>query len=91
VDLVARFRDRLLDEATFRDRRDGPSPWKETSSATTLTRFEDSPMISTLSVGGPPWNNLNLRRALSAALNRPELAGDSSLAAPSLRVPFHRP
>ncbi len=74
-DLVARFRDRLLDEATFRDRRDAPAALEgNEGSVSALSRFEDSPIITTLSVGAPPWNNLNLRRALSAALNRSELA-----------------
>jgi ABC-type transport system substrate-binding protein len=44
------------------------------SAVTAVTRFEDSPIITTLSVARPPWNDLNLRRALSAALNRRELA-----------------
>ncbi len=75
TDLVARFRDRLLDEATFRDRRDAPAALEGNEDAVSaLPRFEDSPIITTLSVGSLPWNNLNLRLALSAALNRPELA-----------------
>lgn len=74
-DLVARFRDRQLDEALFRDRRDAPEAIAgNEATVTTLSRFEDSPIITTLSVGSAPWNSLDLRRALSAALNRGELA-----------------
>lgn len=75
MDLVARFRARELDEVTVRDRRDAPAALSgNESSVSTFTRYEDSPIITTLSVGAPPWNNLNLRLALSAALSRPELA-----------------
>lgn len=64
-----------LDEALVRDRRDAArirAGQQEESQE--LARFEDSPVISTLNVGAPPWNNAQLRKALSAALNRTELA-----------------
>ncbi|MEX1103120.1 MAG: ABC transporter substrate-binding protein, partial [Dehalococcoidia bacterium] len=74
-DLVARFRERQLDEALFRDRREAPAALAGHESAVvTLWQYEESPIITTLSVGAAPWDNVNLRRGLSAALNRGELA-----------------
>ncbi len=71
----ARFLAGDLDEAICRDRRDAPrlrgapgGPFTE------LARFEESPVVTTFFAGAPPWNNPELVRALSGALNRPELA-----------------
>ncbi len=72
--VAGRFLAGEIGEALTRDRRDAALLRSEAGGATGLARFEDSPIISSLFVGAPPWNNANLRRALSAALNRAELA-----------------
>ncbi|MGE5594504.1 MAG: ABC transporter substrate-binding protein, partial [Hyphomicrobiales bacterium] len=63
-----------VDEVVTRDRRDAPLVRATGGRHTELARFEDSPIISTFATGAPPWNNPELRRAISGALNRPELA-----------------
>ncbi|HEX6030827.1 MAG TPA: ABC transporter substrate-binding protein, partial [Tepidiformaceae bacterium] len=74
-DVATRFRDRQLDEAILRDRRDAPGLVEELGpSLEQLWRYEESPVISTLFVGAPPWDNPALQKALSAALSRGELA-----------------
>lgn len=74
-DVVERFIDGKLDEALVRDRRDAARIRTGARQRfVELARFEDSPVISTFSVGAPPWNDPRLRMALSAALNRMELA-----------------
>jgi peptide/nickel transport system substrate-binding protein len=87
---VDRFRAGTLDEVITRDRRDAvslrsddPRKWTE------VTRFEDSPIISTVFVGAPPWNNPLLRRALDFALNRQWLSKTllGGRAVPSSAVP----
>lgn len=70
---AGRFLAGEIGEALTRDRRDAALLRSEAGGATELARFEDSPIISSLFVGAPPWNNVNLRRALSAALNRAEI------------------
>jgi ABC-type transport system substrate-binding protein len=74
-DVASRFRDRHLDEAILRDRRDAPALLEQLGPGLQLlSRFEESPVISTLFVGSPPWDNPALLKALSAALTRAELA-----------------
>ncbi|MBI2767553.1 MAG: hypothetical protein HYX53_16780 [Chloroflexi bacterium] len=69
------FRARMFDEVLTRDRRDAAALRQDPGGqAVELARFEDSPVLSTLAVGGPPWNNPELLRALSGALNRSWLA-----------------
>lgn len=63
-----------LDEALVRDRRDAAAIREAAPEAIESARFEDSPVISTVFTGAPPWDHPGLRRALSAALNRGELA-----------------
>lgn len=57
------------DEFLARDRRDAAALRKEPR-LVEASRYEDSPVISTFFIGAPPWNNPDLRRALSGALNR---------------------
>jgi peptide/nickel transport system substrate-binding protein len=71
---VERFLSRELDEVLTRDRRDAAAVREQAPAAVELAQFEDSPLISTFFVGAPPWNNVGLRRALSAALDRQELS-----------------
>jgi len=63
------------DEALLRDRRDAAALRVRPEFAE-FTRFEESPVISTLSIDGPPWNNAELLRALSGTLNRAWLAAE---------------
>lgn len=70
----ARFLSRTLDEVTVRDRRDAVAIRGAATGAVEGSRFEDAAVISTLFVGAPPWDNVELRRALSGALHRPTLA-----------------
>ncbi len=64
------FLRRELDEVLLRDRREAPSVRSEAGGAIEARRYEDSPVISTVFTGAPPWSNPELRRALSGALNR---------------------
>ena len=57
------------DEWVARDRRDALALRKEPR-LVEEARYEDSPVISTFFTGAPPWNNPDLVRAISAALNR---------------------
>jgi peptide/nickel transport system substrate-binding protein len=69
-----RFVTKSVDEVILRDRRDGPRVRSAIGAQVQeLSLFEDSPVISTVFVGSKPWNNPDLRRALSGALNRAEL------------------
>ncbi|MCC6388820.1 MAG: hypothetical protein IT302_15720 [Dehalococcoidia bacterium] len=63
------------DEALLRDRRDAAA-LRGRPEFTEFARFEETPVISTVSTGGPPWNNPELLRALSGALNRTWLAAE---------------
>jgi len=72
-DEVERFVRMDVDEVVTRDRRDAARVRAASPAAGERPRFEDSPVISTLFVGAPPWDNPDLRRALSGALNRQEL------------------
>ncbi len=70
---VTDFSARQLDEILTRDRRDAASIRRDLAGEVQeLSRFEDSPVISSLFVGSPPWDNANL----SGALNRARLAAD---------------
>jgi ABC-type transport system substrate-binding protein len=73
-DEAARFLSRENDEALTRDRRDAATIRAAATELQEMRRFEDSPVITTLFVGAPPWNNFDLLKALSGALNRRELA-----------------
>ncbi|MBA4180406.1 MAG: hypothetical protein C0506_07450 [Anaerolinea sp.] len=57
------------DEVLTRDRRDAATLRKE-ARLVESPRYEDSPVISSFFIGAPPWNNSELVRAISAALNR---------------------
>ena len=73
-DVVDRFLGGRIDEAITRDRRDADGiRQKAGAGVTESVRFEDSPVVSTVFIGSPPWNNLGLLRAISAALNRDQL------------------
>ena len=61
------------DDLVTRDRRDAAELRKESRLIETA-RYEDSPVISTVYTGSAPWNNTDLLRAISAALNRGWLA-----------------
>jgi ABC-type transport system substrate-binding protein len=64
-----------VDEAILRDRRDSGGLAPDRSGSLLLRHwYEDAPVVSTLALHAPPWNDARLRRALSAALNRVELA-----------------
>lgn len=57
------------------DRRDAASLRESPGAAVLeLPRLEDSPVITSCFAGAPPWNNPALLRAITAALNRGELA-----------------
>jgi ABC-type transport system substrate-binding protein len=71
---VTLFEANKLDEVLTRDRRDAPSVRSAAPGSRELARYEDSPVISTFFVGAPPWNNIGLLQAISAALNRSHLA-----------------
>lgn len=62
------------DEIVARDRRDAPRIRQGAVPFSEAAAFEDSPIISTFFAGAPPWNNPELIRAISGALNRAELA-----------------
>lgn len=74
VDVVARFQAKQLDEALTRDRRDAAALRALGAGVAELARFEESPVITSVGLSGAPWNNADLLRALSGALNRGELA-----------------
>lgn len=63
-----------VDEVITRDRREAAALRSAAPEALELPRFEDSAVISTVFTGAPPWNNPELWRAISAALNRSVLA-----------------
>jgi peptide/nickel transport system substrate-binding protein len=72
---VDAFVTRNVDEFLARDRRDtGAIRGKKDAGIGELDRFEDSPVISSFSTGGAPWDNPGLRIAISSALNRTALA-----------------
>ena len=86
----ASFLEWRTDEFIARDRRDTAEVRASADdSLSESPLFEDSPVVSTLAVGAPPWHNPQLRLALSAALNRGWLAGAlfGARAAPSGVVP----
>ncbi len=58
-----------IDEYLARDRREAAT-LRTGGRLVELSRYEDSPVISTFFVGAQPWNNPALLRALSGALNR---------------------
>ena len=60
---------RHVDEFIAHDRRDAATVRGESRLLET-PRYEDSPVISSFSIGTPPWNNPALLRSLSGALNR---------------------
>ncbi len=62
------------DEVIARDRRDAPRIRQGPVLFTESSALEDSPVITTFFAGSPPWNNPELIRAISGALNRGELA-----------------
>ncbi|MEP7216404.1 MAG: ABC transporter substrate-binding protein, partial [Anaerolineaceae bacterium] len=61
--------DLRIDECLARDRRDAAT-LRADGRMRELTRYEDSPIISTYFAGAPPWNNPTLVQAISGALNR---------------------
>jgi len=63
------------DEALLRDRRDAAALRSRPEFAE-FARFEESPVITTVSTGSPPWNNPELLRAFAGALNRTWLAAE---------------
>jgi ABC-type transport system substrate-binding protein len=68
---LAGFQELLLDEFIARDRRDAAAIREGAGrSLVEETIFEDSPIVSSFSVGAPPWDNPGLRQAISGALNR---------------------
>lgn len=73
-DDIDRFIAGDLDEVTALDRRDAPRARSSGKPFTELPSFRDGPVISTFFAGVAPWNNPELLRALSGALNRAELA-----------------
>lgn len=87
-DEVERFVRKEVDEILTRDRRDAARIRAAAPGASERPRFEESPVISTFFVGAPPWDNPELRRALSGALNRHELSRRlfGGRAEPSARV-----
>ncbi len=96
---AALFEAKRLDEALTRDRRDAAMIEAQLGTPVRqLARFEESPVLSTLFVGSPPWNNPSLTLALSAALNRRALSarlfgsraaacGPASPATPAFALP----
>lgn len=71
---ASRFLSRELDAFLARDRRDVARLREDAPGAREQARFEDSMTISTVFAGAPPWSDARLLRALSTALNRPELS-----------------
>ncbi|MGK2965962.1 MAG: ABC transporter substrate-binding protein [Tepidiformaceae bacterium] len=67
-----RFVAREIDVFLARDRRDVEALETEPG-VSRERRFEENATISTVFAGAPPWSDLNLLRAVSVALNRPEL------------------
>lgn len=59
-----------LDEVIARDRRDTARILSAEPSAQPAPRHEPEPVVSTFFAGAPPWDNADLVRAISAALNR---------------------
>ncbi|MEX2081769.1 MAG: ABC transporter substrate-binding protein, partial [Dehalococcoidia bacterium] len=84
-----RFLAREIDHFLARDRRDLQALAAEVPEIERDARFENTPTVSTFFVGPPPWNNLDLGRALSGALNRGDLISrlHGGQAAPSGPVP----
>lgn len=62
-----------VDEVLTRDRRDAARVRSASAGALELPRFEDSAVMSSFFVGAPPWDNLELVKAISGALNRGKL------------------
>lgn len=69
-----RFRAGELDEVIARDRRDAAAARALPGFPHEQSRYELTPVLSTLFTGAPPWDNPDLRRALSGALHRATLA-----------------
>ncbi|MCC6383017.1 MAG: hypothetical protein IT304_10965 [Dehalococcoidia bacterium] len=72
--VLERFRTGDLDEVITRDRRDAAAVRALPGSPHEAFRYEATPIVSTLFTGAPPWDNPELRRALSGALHRATLA-----------------
>ncbi|MFN0096583.1 MAG: ABC transporter substrate-binding protein [Dehalococcoidia bacterium] len=70
----AQYLSGAVDEAILRDRREAPAVRAAAPATEWGSWYEDSPIVSTLAIDRPPWNDARLRRALSAALNRGVLA-----------------
>lgn len=68
-DAGKRFADGSVDEATTFDRRDAQA-LRESGSSIGAVRLQRELIMSSFSIGGPPWNNPDLVTALSMALNR---------------------
>jgi peptide/nickel transport system substrate-binding protein len=70
------FLARRFDEYVTHDRRDAAEIRTVARNADIVesTVLDASPVISSLHVGSPPWDDANLRLAISGALNRAELA-----------------
>jgi peptide/nickel transport system substrate-binding protein len=62
-----------VDEFVAYDRRDAAAAARA-GGVVAGTVLAERPVLSTLSVGAPPWDNVALRRALSLALHRGRLA-----------------
>ncbi len=70
-----RFLAGAIDSYVAHDRRDAAAVRSATGESFRETpAAAASPLLSTFFVGAPPWNNAQLRIALSGALNRRELA-----------------
>ncbi|MCC7362818.1 MAG: hypothetical protein IT303_00465 [Dehalococcoidia bacterium] len=85
----AAFLAREVDEFIARDRRAAQELRAAGAGFHEERREEDFNVISTLSVGGPPWDHPGLRLALLGALHRGELAARlfGGRALPALPVP----
>jgi ABC-type transport system substrate-binding protein len=93
LDPVEQFRERLAHEVTTFDRRDSAAlradPGPEASA---FQRLSENPVITTMFVASPPWNDLRLRQAIAAALDPRELivrlaGGNGQTSWPVLTVP----
>ena len=73
-DVSGRLAVKQLDEGVTTDRRHAVTLRALAGGPGERPVFEETPVISTLSIDGAPWNDANLLRALSGALNRAELS-----------------
>lgn len=71
--LLDAFAAGAVDQILTRDRRDAVAA-RALPGVDEFQRLEENRVVSTVFAGAPPWNNPRLRSALSAALNRGELA-----------------